>query len=148
VRALTLHARDALPILAILVVVVLPAAMYLLQVSRVRRARLAGERTPPPQTPGRIRILATADLLAQSRADLATVVRTCLSEALGPAGDHWEVTYAPPPATQPLVTVEITAAQGTGNAATTLAATLRARLAENLPVTAADIDLRLTPTPA
>jgi len=146
-RALTTpHVRDIWPILAILVILVLPAAMFLVQASRVRRVARAAARDGAPAA-GRIRILTRPDVPSQWHADLVQLVRSSLTDTLGAAGDQWTVDVGPPPSTHPRVIVEIAAADDAGYAAAMLVDTLRTRLAQSLPVAPADIDVRLTPTP-
>lgn len=143
-RALTLHARDIWPILAIVVILGFPVAGFLIQVGRVRRARLAASGAGGP-APGRIRILLGPDLAGHQRqADVAEAARSSLADSLGAAAAGWVVDFGPPPAA-PRVVVEIATPGGTPAG---LAGALRARIAHALPVDPDDIDIRQTPTPA
>jgi hypothetical protein len=144
-RALTLHTEDIWLILAIVVILGFPVAGFLIQVSRVRRARLAAPGAGRPPALGRIRIRLDPDLAGPERqADLAEAARSGLADSIGAAAAGWAVDFGPPP-TSPRVVVEIVTPGGTPAG---LAGALRAQIAHALPVDPDDIDIRQTPAPA
>ena len=131
-RALALHTRDIWPILAIAVIIGLPVAGYLLQVGRVRRARLAAGRLAAGRAaPGLIRIRVDPDLAETTRSSIAGI----LGKAAG-----WTVEFGPPPTGHPRVVVEIAAP---GDPPDGLTAAVRTGIARLLPVDPEDIEVRL-----
>src|SRR5262249_52734566 len=144
IRALTLHARDSWPTLAMVVILGFPVAGFLIQVGRVRRARLAASGAGGP-APGRIRILLGPDLAGHQRqADVAEAARSSLADSLGAAAAGWGVDFGPPPAA-PRVVVEIATPGGTP---ARLARAPRARIAPAPPADPDRLHLPQAPTPA
>jgi hypothetical protein len=134
-----MHAGYLLPIVAVLVVIVLPLAIG---IATTRRRRVAGAGTTRPL---RVTVAGPAEVLDGSREALSETIRAGLTEALGgPVDEREEVFQASSgrAGTGPRLTVQIhLPVPRTDEDCRGLAHAIRGRLAERLRLAPDDIEV-------